>query len=62
MIKSVIVYSKDEEIIPSQVFIEVMAETFSALSDELIQLDYEYTRDGYKFKAASIIRVCDNQN
>lgn len=58
MIKGIIVYSKGK----SNVYIEVTAKTFFALLDELMQVDYEYTGDDYKFAGASILKLCDKEN
>lgn len=53
MIKAVIIYSKDSEIVQ----FEVVAKTLIALLDELQQADYEYTCNGYKFRATCITRM-----
>lgn len=58
MIKAAIIYSKGN----STVTIEATAKTLFALLDELQQVDYEYTGDGYKFRAASIMRICEREN
>ena len=58
MIKAEIMYSKGS----NMVTIEATAKTLFALLDELQQVDYEYTGDGYKFRAASIIRICEREN
>lgn len=58
MIKAAIMYSKGN----NTVTIEVRAKTLFALLDEIEQLHYEYIRDGYKFRAASIIRIRDYKN
>lgn len=58
MIKAAIMYSKGS----NTVTIEATAKTLFALLDELQQVDYEYTGDGYKFRAASIMRIRDREN
>ena len=58
MIKAATMYSKGD----NTVTIEVTARTLFALLDELQQVDYEYTGDGYKFRAVSIMRICERQN
>ena len=58
MIKAAIMYSKDN----NTVTIEVTAKTLFALLDELQQVDYEYTVNGYYFRAASIMRICEHEN
>lgn len=58
MIKAAIMYSKGS----NTVTIEATARTLFALLDELQQVDYEYTGDGYKFRAASIMRICERKN
>lgn len=58
MIKATILYSKDD----NTVTIAVTAKTLFALLDELQQVDYEYTGNGYQFRAASIMRICEREN
>lgn len=58
MIKAAIMYSKDNNIVT----IEATARTLLALLDELRQVDYEYTANGYQFRAASITRICEREN
>lgn len=58
MIQAAIMYSKDDR---TEV-IKVVRKTLSALLDELQQVDYEYTADGFKFRAASIMRICEREN
>ena len=58
MIKAEIIYSKDSEIVQ----FEVVAKSLIALLDELQQADCEYTRDGYKFRATCITRICEREN
>lgn len=58
MIKAVIIYSKASEIVQ----FEVEAKTLIALLDVLQQADYEYTRNGYKFRATCITRICEREN
>lgn len=58
MIKAAIMYSKDN----NAVTIEATAKTLIALLDELQQIGYEYTGNGYKFRAASITRICECEN
>lgn len=58
MIKAAIMYSKDNNIVT----IEATARTLFALLDELRQVDYEYTANGYQFRAASITRICEREN
>lgn len=58
MIKAAIMYSKGD----NTVTIEARAKTLFALLDELQQVHREYIRDGYKFRAASIIRTRDYKN
>ena len=58
MIKAAIMYSKGS----NTVTIEATAKTLFALLDELQQVDYEYTGDGYKFRDASIMRICEREN
>ena len=58
MIKAAIMYSKGN----STVTIEATAKTLFALLDELQQVDYEYIGNGYQFRAASIMRICEREN
>lgn len=58
MIKAAIMYSKDN----NTVTLEATARTLLALLDELRQVDYEYTANGYQFRAASIMRICEREN
>ena len=58
MIKAAIMYSKDN----NTVTIEATARTLFALLDELRQVDREYTANGYQFRAASIMRICEREN
>ena len=58
MIKAAIMYSKGS----NTVTIEATAKTLFALLDELQRVDYEYTGDGYKFRAASIMLICEREN
>ena len=58
MIKAAIMYSKGN----NTVTLEARAMTLFALLDELQQVNHEYVRDGYKFRAASIIRICEREN
>lgn len=58
MIKAAIMYSKGS----NTVTIEATAKTLIALLDELQQVDYNYTSCGYKFRAASIMRICEREN
>lgn len=58
MIKAAIVYSKDRH----TVVIEVEAKTVISLLDEFQQIDYESIVNGYKFRSASIIRICEREN
>lgn len=58
MIKAAIMYSKDN----ITVTIEATAKTLFTLLDELQLLDCDYTDNGYKFRAASIMRICEREN
>lgn len=58
MIKAAIMYSKDNNI----VYTEATAKTLIALLDELQQVDHEYTANGYQFRAASIVLICEREN
>lgn len=58
MIKAAIMYSKGN----NTVTIEATAKTLFALLDELQQVDYEYLGNGYQFRAASIMRICEREN
>lgn len=58
MIKAAIMYSKDN----NTVTIEATARTLLLLFDELRQVDYEYIANGYQFRAASIMRICEREN
>lgn len=58
MIQAAIMYSKDDR---TEV-IKVARKTLFALLDELQQLDREYTTEGFKFRAASIMRICEREN
>lgn len=58
MIKAAVMYSKGD----NTVTIEATAKTLFALLDELQQVDREYIGDGYKFRAASIMRICVPEN
>lgn len=58
MIKAIIMYSKGN----NTVTIEGTAKTLFALLDELQQVDYEYTGNGYQFRVASIMRICEREN
>lgn len=58
MIKAAIMYSKDDK---TEV-IKVTRKTLFVLLDELQQVDREYTADGFKFRAASIMHICEREN
>ena len=58
MIKAAIMYSKDNNTVTT----EATAITLFALLDELRQVDHEYTANGYQFRAASIMRICESEN
>lgn len=58
MIQAAIMYSKDDR---TEV-IKVTRKTLFTLLYELQQVDCEYTSDGFKFRAASIMRICEREN
>lgn len=58
MIQAAIMYSKDDK---TEV-IKVTRKTLFVLLDELQQVDREYTSNGYQFRAASIMRICEREN
>lgn len=58
MIQAAIMYSKDDK----TDVIKVARKTLFAVLDELQQVDREYTADGFKFRAASIMRICEREN
>lgn len=58
MIRAAIMYSKDNE----TVTIGITTKTLFSLLDELHQIDREYMGNGYQFRAASIMRICEREN
>lgn len=58
MIKSVILYTKGVQ----SVKLDVSSESLSELLIEWEEVNKEYIRKGYKFIAASIMRICEREN
>lgn len=58
MIKSIILYTKGTQ----SVKLDVLSESLSELLIEWEEVNKEYNRKGYKFTAASIMRICECEN
>lgn len=58
MIKSIILYTKGTQ----SVKLDVLSESLSELLIEWEEVNKEYIRKGYKFTAASIMRICEHEN